>query len=101
MMDWHTKNTLWAYWRKGGDEEVMSDKEIPKDVNSPEEDEIAQIFRIDTDLFDFESPLCQAFKELKCPYSMDGDGLTDGTHKLKTNEECKDDWIYERNNGIP
>ncbi|GJS93425.1 hypothetical protein Tco_0800393 [Tanacetum coccineum] len=94
-MDWHTKNTLWAYWRKGGDEKVMSYKEIPKDVNSPEEDEIAQIFRIDTDLFDFESPLYQAFKELNYPYSMDGDGLTDGTHEFKTNEECKDDWIYK------
>ncbi|GKD11698.1 hypothetical protein Tco_1196105 [Tanacetum coccineum] len=47
------------------------------------------------------SPLYQAFKELNCPYSMDGDGLTDGTHEFKTNEECKDDWIYKQNNRIP
>ncbi|GKF24325.1 hypothetical protein Tco_0076647 [Tanacetum coccineum] len=32
---------------------------------------------------------------------MDIDQLTDGTHGIKTNEECKDDWIYERNNEIP
>nr|GEW09980.1 receptor-like protein kinase FERONIA [Tanacetum cinerariifolium] len=56
---------------------------------------------IDTDLFHFKTPLCQAFKKLRYPYSMDGDGLTSGTHKFKTNNECKDAWMYERNNGIP
>ncbi|GKE31270.1 hypothetical protein Tco_1450592 [Tanacetum coccineum] len=32
---------------------------------------------------------------------MDGDKLTKDTHELTTNKECKDDWIYEWNNGIP
>ncbi|GJY85395.1 hypothetical protein Tco_0499421 [Tanacetum coccineum] len=99
-MDWHTKNTLWAYWKRGDHEEVISDDEVPKDGSLTNEDEIAQIFRIDTDLFHFETLLCQTFKKLNCPYHMDGDKLTKDTHELTTNEECKDDWIYERNNRI-
>ncbi|GJW03924.1 hypothetical protein Tco_1562780 [Tanacetum coccineum] len=101
MMDWRTKNALWAYWKKGGDDEVMSEKEVPKDINSINEDEISQIFGIDTDLFHFETPLCQTLNELNCPCDMNSYQLTNGTHGIKTNEECKDDWIYERNNGIP
>ncbi|GJY52509.1 hypothetical protein Tco_0443356 [Tanacetum coccineum] len=40
-MGWHIKNTLWAYWRRGDDEEVISDDKFPKDENLTDEDEIA------------------------------------------------------------
>ncbi|GJT35429.1 hypothetical protein Tco_0925848 [Tanacetum coccineum] len=64
-MDWHTKNALWIYQTRGDDEEVITDDELSnyRDGNLIEENEIAQIFRIDTDLFHFETPLCKAFKE--------------------------------------
>ncbi|GJS02502.1 hypothetical protein Tco_0319010 [Tanacetum coccineum] len=70
-MDWHTKNTLWAYWKRGDDEEVIRDDEVPKGENLTDEDEIAQIFRIDI------------------------------YFTLRLLFQCEDDWIYERNKGIP
>nr|GEX02573.1 putative reverse transcriptase domain-containing protein [Tanacetum cinerariifolium] len=64
-MDEYTKNALWDYCRRGDDEEVLTYKELsnPRDDNLIEENKIAQIFRIDIDLFDFDTPLCQALKE--------------------------------------
>ncbi|GJV85869.1 hypothetical protein Tco_1525767 [Tanacetum coccineum] len=64
-MDEYSKNALWNYWRNGNDEEVITDSELsnPRDDNLIEENEIAQIFRIDTNFFDFNTPQCQAFKE--------------------------------------
>ncbi|GJR43338.1 hypothetical protein Tco_1311441 [Tanacetum coccineum] len=57
-MDWYTKNTLWVYWMRGDDEVVLSNKEVSdlNDENNHEEHEIAEIFRIETNLFDFETP---------------------------------------------
>ncbi|GJX93456.1 hypothetical protein Tco_0348042 [Tanacetum coccineum] len=50
---------------RGDDEEVITNSELsnPRDDNFIEENEIAQIFRIDIDIFGFETPLCEAFKE--------------------------------------
>nr|GEY20088.1 hypothetical protein [Tanacetum cinerariifolium] len=64
-MDGYTKNALWDYWRRADDKEVMTNNELsnPKDENLANEKEIAQIFRIDIDLFDFDTPLRQAFKK--------------------------------------
>ncbi|GJS54294.1 hypothetical protein Tco_0627656 [Tanacetum coccineum] len=64
-IDRHTKNALWDYWRRGDDKEVITDKELSnlRNDNLIKENEIAQIFRIDTDIFLFETPLCEAFKE--------------------------------------
>ncbi|GKB18296.1 hypothetical protein Tco_0852219 [Tanacetum coccineum] len=90
-MDEFTMNALWDYWRRGDDEEVICENEVSKDENLTEENEIAQIFRIDTDLFHFETPLCQAFKEFNYLSQMDVDVLTKDTHELMTYEECKND----------
>ncbi|GJX42686.1 ribonuclease H-like domain-containing protein [Tanacetum coccineum] len=50
-IDQSTKNALWDYWKRGDDEEVKIDNELssPRDDDSIDENEIAQIFRIDTD----------------------------------------------------
>ncbi|GKB18297.1 ribonuclease H-like domain-containing protein [Tanacetum coccineum] len=53
------------------DEEVICGNEVSKDENLTEENEFAQIFRIDTNLFHFETPLCQAFKEFNYLSQMD------------------------------
>ncbi|GJX52535.1 hypothetical protein Tco_0280904 [Tanacetum coccineum] len=73
-MDEYSKNALWNYWRNGNDEEVITDSELsnPRDDNLIEENEIAQIFRIDTNFFDFNTPQCQAFKELMRNIKMIG-----------------------------
>ncbi|GKA27982.1 hypothetical protein Tco_0714150, partial [Tanacetum coccineum] len=57
-MDWYTKNALWVYWMRGGDEAILSDEEVSdlKDKNNNDEHKIAKIFRIETNLFDYERP---------------------------------------------
>ncbi|GJU80363.1 hypothetical protein Tco_1282728 [Tanacetum coccineum] len=59
MMDQYTKNALWLYWKRGDDEELINNDELsnPGDENLIEENEIAQIFRNDTNIFHFETPL--------------------------------------------
>ncbi|GJW95976.1 hypothetical protein Tco_0175648 [Tanacetum coccineum] len=102
-MDRYTKNALWYYWRRGDDEEVITDVENsnPKDDDMIEENEIAQILKIDTNIFHFEAPLCKAFKEFNFLSQINVDVLTKYILGFKTYEEYKDDWIYEWNNRIP
>nr|GEW84811.1 hypothetical protein [Tanacetum cinerariifolium] len=53
------ENMLWIYWTRGDDEEVIMDDELSnlKDANLIEETKIAEIFRIETYIFQFETPL--------------------------------------------
>ncbi|GJR24666.1 hypothetical protein Tco_0973193 [Tanacetum coccineum] len=99
MMDWYTKNVLWINWTRRDDEEVITDDELSNlgDGNLIEENETAQIFRIDTDLFHFETPLCEAFKEFNYLLKIDVAVLTDNIPGFKTYDEYKDAWIYEWN----
>ncbi|GKD41042.1 hypothetical protein Tco_1261249, partial [Tanacetum coccineum] len=83
---------------RGNDEEELTN---PRDDNLIEENDIAQIFRIDTDLFDLDTPLCQAFKEFNYLSQIDVDVRTKDIPGFKTYDEYKSDWIYERDNGIP
>ncbi|GKA05358.1 hypothetical protein Tco_0684478 [Tanacetum coccineum] len=66
-MDHYTMKALWIYWIRGDDEVELTDEE-----SSNDEDDIAEIFRIDTNIFDYETPLYY-----------------------------KDDWIYEWNKDVP
>nr|GEZ01533.1 C2 calcium/lipid-binding domain, CaLB [Tanacetum cinerariifolium] len=47
-MDHYTKKALWIYWIRGDDE-----VELTKEEFSDNEDEVAEVFRIDTNIFDF------------------------------------------------
>ncbi|GJV66342.1 hypothetical protein Tco_1477170 [Tanacetum coccineum] len=87
------------YWRRGYDEDVMTNNELsnPKDENLTDKYEIAQIFRIDTNLFDFDTPLCRAFKKFNYLSQINVNVLTKDIHGFKTYEEYKDDWINEWN----
>ncbi|GKF32583.1 hypothetical protein Tco_0102381 [Tanacetum coccineum] len=92
MMDWYMKNELWIYWTRGDDEEVITDNELsnPGDRNFIEETRIAEIFRIETDIFQFETPLCEAFKEFNYLLKIDIDVLTNDIPRFKTYDEYKD-----------
>ncbi|GJS27697.1 hypothetical protein Tco_0488317 [Tanacetum coccineum] len=70
MMDWYTKNALWMYWIRGDDEEVFTNEDFSnlEETNTCEEIEIAEIFRIETNIFHFETPLCKAFEEYKAAW---------------------------------
>nr|GEX83762.1 VIER F-box protein 2 [Tanacetum cinerariifolium] len=88
-MDHYTKKALWIYWIRGDDEVELTDEEF-----SNNEDEV---FRIDTNIFDFETPMCKTFKECNYLLQIDPDLLTKNIEGFKTYGEYKDDWIYEWN----
>ncbi|GJY55659.1 hypothetical protein Tco_0454774 [Tanacetum coccineum] len=91
----------------GGDDEVeLTDGESSDDMN-----EVAEVFYIDTNLFDFETPMYKAFNRLNYPlcksngYRWVG-GWGDHTYTkdikgFKTYEDNKNDWIYEWNKDVP
>ncbi|GJU06107.1 hypothetical protein Tco_1122537 [Tanacetum coccineum] len=89
---------LWIYWARGDNEVELTDEESS---DSDDEDEVAKIFRIETNLFDFEMPLCKAFKEFNYLLQIDPDVLTKDIDGFKTYKEYKDDWIYEWNKDMP
>ncbi|GKA37976.1 ribonuclease H-like domain-containing protein, partial [Tanacetum coccineum] len=51
-MDHYTMKELWIYWVRGDDEVELTDEE-----SSDDKDEVAEVFRIDTNLFNFETPI--------------------------------------------
>ncbi|GJX09511.1 hypothetical protein Tco_0199370 [Tanacetum coccineum] len=66
-------------------------------TNHDDEQEIGEIFRIKTNLFDYETPLCEKFKEFNYLLKIDPDLLTKDIEGFKTYDKYKDDWIYEWN----
>ncbi|GJU46021.1 hypothetical protein Tco_1203287 [Tanacetum coccineum] len=56
---------------------------------------------IETNLFDYETPLCEKFKEFNYLLKIDPDVLTNDIVGFKTYDEYKDDWIYEWNKNVP
>ncbi|GKA50125.1 hypothetical protein Tco_0743198 [Tanacetum coccineum] len=80
-----------------GDDEVdLTDEESSDDKN-----DIAEVFRIDTNIFDYETPLCSAFKEFNYLLEVDLNLLTKDILGFKTYADYKDDWIYEWNKDVP
>ncbi|GJU99291.1 hypothetical protein Tco_1328562 [Tanacetum coccineum] len=56
---------------------------------------------IETNIFDYESPVCKAFNEFNYIFQIDPDVLTKDILEFKTYEDYKDDWIYEWNDKVP
>ncbi|GJV68131.1 hypothetical protein Tco_1483640 [Tanacetum coccineum] len=97
-MDHYTMKALWIYWARGDDEVELTDEESS---DSDNEDKVAKIFRIETNVFDFETPLCRAFKEFNYLLQIDLDVLTKDIDVFKTYKDYQDDWIYEWNKDVP
>ncbi|GKA40891.1 hypothetical protein Tco_0733484 [Tanacetum coccineum] len=95
-MDHYTRKALWIYWIRGDDEVKLIDEESSDDM-----DEVAEVFRIDTNLFNFETPMCKAFKEFNYLLKIYPDLLTKDIEGFKTYEDYKNDWIYEWNKDVP
>ncbi|GJW14042.1 hypothetical protein Tco_0018175 [Tanacetum coccineum] len=68
---------------------------------SDKEEETAKNFKIETDIFDYETPLCLAFNEFNYLLKVDPNLLTKDIMGFKTYEDYKDDWIYEWNENVP
>ncbi|GJX73043.1 hypothetical protein Tco_0311638 [Tanacetum coccineum] len=95
-MDHYTMKALWIYWIGGDDEVELTDEEF-----SNNENEIVEVFRIDTNIFDYETPICSAFNEFNYLLKVDPDLLTKDIMGFKTYDDYKDDWIYEWNKDVP
>ncbi|GJR58515.1 hypothetical protein Tco_1500677 [Tanacetum coccineum] len=80
-----------------GDDKV----ELTNEESSDDKDEVVEVFRIDTNLFNFETPMCKAFKEFNYLLQIDPDLLTKDIEGFKTYENYKDDLIYEWNKDVP
>ncbi|GJZ78277.1 hypothetical protein Tco_0642949 [Tanacetum coccineum] len=80
-----------------GDDEV----EVTNEEFYDNKDEVAKVFMIDTNIFDFETPMCKAFKEFYYLLQIDPDLLTKDIEGFKTYEDYKDDWICEWHKDVP
>ncbi|GJR96408.1 hypothetical protein Tco_0268582 [Tanacetum coccineum] len=102
-MDIFTKGALWDYWKLGSDEIEPTNDETSdlEETDHDNEQEISEIFRIETNLFDSETPLCEKFKEFNYLLKIDPDVFTKDIEGFKTYDEYKDDWIYEWNKNVP
>ncbi|GKB37813.1 hypothetical protein Tco_0882755 [Tanacetum coccineum] len=61
-----------------------------------DKEDTAEILKIKTDVFGYETPLCLAFNEFNYLLKVDPDLLTKNIMGFKTYEDYKDDdWIYE------
>ncbi|GJZ92044.1 hypothetical protein Tco_0664109 [Tanacetum coccineum] len=78
-MDHYTKKALWIYWIRGDDEVELTNEEF-----SDNEDEVAEVFRIETNILDFETPMCKTFKEFNYLLQIDSDLLTEDIKGFKT-----------------
>ncbi|GKB89784.1 hypothetical protein Tco_0962056 [Tanacetum coccineum] len=96
-MDIFTKGAFGDYWKLGSDEIKPTNEETfdLEETNHDDEQEIGEIFRIETNLFDYETPLCEKFKEFNYLLNIDPGLLTKDIEGFKTYDEYKDDWIYE------
>ncbi|GKB30349.1 hypothetical protein Tco_0869750 [Tanacetum coccineum] len=88
---------------KGGDAIEISDDESSdlEEYWSDKEEETAKIFKIETNVFDYEIPLCLAFNEFNYLLKVDPDLLTKDIMGFKMYEDYKDDWIYEWDENVP
>ncbi|GJV75116.1 hypothetical protein Tco_1506700 [Tanacetum coccineum] len=86
----------------GGDEiEVSDDESYDLEEYYSDKEETAKIFKIETHVFDYETPLYLAFNECNYLLKVDPDLLTKDIMGFKTYEDDKDDWIYEWNENVP
>ncbi|GJS24922.1 hypothetical protein Tco_0453554 [Tanacetum coccineum] len=102
-MDIFTKEALWDYWKLGSDKIEPTNDETSDlaETNLDHEQDIGEIFRIETNLFDYEIPLCEKSKEFNYLLKIDSGVLTKDIEGFKTYKEYKDDWNYEWNKDVP
>ncbi|GJX29813.1 reverse transcriptase domain-containing protein [Tanacetum coccineum] len=66
-----------------------NEKETEEDDNPNEMDNVPEIFRIEGNLFDFETPLCEAYHEFSRLLKIDIDLFTYDIQNIKTYDEYK------------
>nr|GEW46571.1 hypothetical protein [Tanacetum cinerariifolium] len=89
IMDLFTKKVLWDFWIKNNGQEGVANKEFShaEKANNDYEQEMAEIFKIVTKLFDFKTPLCTEFKEFNFLLKVDLKLFTHNIEIIKTYED--------------
>ncbi|GJT28557.1 hypothetical protein Tco_0908832 [Tanacetum coccineum] len=95
MMDPFTKKVLHDFWKMSDNQEGVIDKGFSK-ANNDDEQEIGEIFWIETSLFDYETPLCIKFNEFNYLLKVDPELFTYDIQITKTYE----DYENESNNEL-
>nr|GFA72853.1 hypothetical protein [Tanacetum cinerariifolium] len=87
----YANNALWLYWKRGDDDEVLTFDEFSdfEEENLCKDNEIVEIFRIETDVFNFETLLCKEFKKFNHILHIDVDVLTGDLLGFKTYKDYK------------
>ncbi|GJW62267.1 hypothetical protein Tco_0111602 [Tanacetum coccineum] len=75
--------------------QLSDDNEEMEADEDDDPDDIAEIFKIEGNLFDYETPLCKAFNDINYLLKIDTDLFTFDIQGIKTYEG------YELNNGVP
>ncbi|GJU18511.1 hypothetical protein Tco_1146477 [Tanacetum coccineum] len=108
MMDPFTKKALWDFWRKVDNQEVVTNEGFSdlEKTNNDDEHKIVEIFRIETNLFDYETPLYTKFNEFNYLLKVDTELFTHDIERTKTYEDYKNKWNNEvkepwSDNGVP
>nr|GEV40609.1 hypothetical protein [Tanacetum cinerariifolium] len=108
IMDPFTKNVLWDFWIKNNSQEGVANKEFSdaEKANNDDEQETAKIFRNETNLFDYETPLCTEFKKFNFFLKVDPKLFTHDIERTKIyedyenklNDELEEPWSED---GVP
>ncbi|GKB32036.1 hypothetical protein Tco_0871437 [Tanacetum coccineum] len=91
MMDPFTRKVLRDFWKKVDDNEGVTNKGFYdlEEANNNDEHEITEIFKIETNLFNYETPLCTEFKEFNYLLKVDTKLFTHDIERTKTYEDYK------------
>ncbi|GJY82484.1 hypothetical protein Tco_0495860 [Tanacetum coccineum] len=76
-----------------------NEEETEEDDNPNKTNNVPKIFRIKGNLFDFETPLCEAYHEFNCLLKIDTDMFTYGIQNFKTYDEYKRELNDEKAKG--
>ncbi|GJT47598.1 hypothetical protein Tco_0973755 [Tanacetum coccineum] len=88
-MDMFTKGVLWDYWKLGSDEVEPTNKKTLniKETNQDDEQKIDEIFRIETNLFDYETLMLESWDDFE--------STNDDRNEWKYENEHEDNERYE------
>ncbi|GKB06429.1 hypothetical protein Tco_0834662 [Tanacetum coccineum] len=108
IMDPFPRKVLWDFWIKNNGKVGVTDKEfsVAENANNDDKQETTEIYKIETNLFDYETSLCIEFKEFNFLLKVDPELFTHDIERTKTykdyenklNDELEEPWSED---GVP
>nr|GEY77985.1 hypothetical protein [Tanacetum cinerariifolium] len=96
-MDIFTKRALWDYWKTGSNETEPTNEKFPNLKNEywNDEDETTKIFKIETNIFDYESHLCMEFSKFNYLLEVDPELFTYDIKRTENYDDYMNEFIDE------